>query len=143
MQSKTSLGIFRFLAGFVSVYHFILGLIGTFASSETVVWVVNRVYGVNPTVDAQFIYLSKFIAAYMIAFAVSTAILAWKPIEYRKLVWVPITLFSIRVIERLVFFGLLTEAFQVTMARNLQVVIPIAILAIALYYFRPREGATY
>jgi hypothetical protein len=143
MQSKTSLGIFRFLAGFVSVYHLILGLIGTFASTETVVWVVTRVYGVVPTIDAQFTYLAKFIAAYMIVFAITTAILAWKPVEYRKLVWVPITLFTIRIIERLVFFGLLTEAFQITMARNLQVIIPIAIIAVALYYFKPKAGTSY
>ena len=141
MQSKTSLGIFRFLAGFVSVYHFILGLIGTFASSETVVWVVNRVYGVNPTVDAQFIYLSKFIAIYMIVFAIAMAILAWKPVQYRKLVWLPITLFTVRVIERLVFFDLLQAAFKIDMARNFQIIIPIAILAVSLYYFRPREAS--
>ena len=140
MKSK-HLGIFKFLAGFVSVYHFILGLIGTFAPTETIVWVVTRVYGVIPTVDAQFIYLAKFIAAYMIVFAVATALLAWKPVEYRKLVWVPITLFTIRVIERIVFFGLLTDAFEISMARNLQVIIPIAILALALYYFRPQKGA--
>ncbi len=138
MQSKRSLGVFRFLAGFVSIYHFGLGLIGIFASSETVVWFVNKVYGINPTVDAQFIYLSKFIAAYMIVFAIATLILALKPIEYRKLVWVPITLFSIRVIQRIVFFDLLQSAFKIDWARNLQVIVPIAILAIALFYLRPR-----
>lgn len=138
-MESNSLKVFRFLAGFISVYHFILGLIGTLASTETIVLVVTKIYGITPTVDAQFIYLARFVSAYMIVFAVTTAVLAWKPIEYRKLVWVPITLFVIRVVERLVFFDLLTEAFHITMARNLQVVVPITILAIALYYFRPRE----
>ena len=141
MQTNTSIRIFRFLAGFASVYHFALGLIGTFASTETVLWVVNRVYGVNPTVDAQFIYLTKFIAAYMIVFAIAMAILAWKPMEYRNLVWLPIALFTIRVIERLVFFDLLQDAFNTDMARNLQIIIPIAIMAVALFYFRPRQSS--
>jgi|SRR3989344_206603 len=137
MNSKKSLAIFQFLAGFVSVYHFILGILGTFASPETVLWVTSKVYGISATPDAQFIYLTKFISAYMIAFAIATAILAWKPVGYQKLVWVPITLFSLRVVERLFFFDLLTQAFNITMTRNLQVIVPIGILAIALYYFRP------
>ena len=134
-----SLIIFRFLAGFVAIYHFILGLIGIFASTDVIVWVVTRVYGVIPTVDAQFVYFAKFISAYMIAFAVANALLAWKPIEHRNLVWVPITLFSIRVAQRLIFFEVLSESFQISALRNLQVVIPIAIIAAALYYVRPRE----
>ena len=140
MNSKKSLGIFKFLAGFVSVYHFILGLVGTFASTDTVVWFVNRVYGVNPTIDAQFIYLAKFISIYMIVFAIAMAFLAWKPVKFRKLVWLPITLFSVRIIERLVFFDILNEAFGVDMTQNLTVIMPIGILVIALYTLRPKKN---
>ena len=140
MQSKTSLGIFKALAWFVSIYHFILGLLAILAPASIVLPIVNTIYGVNPNVDAQFLYMVKFIGAYMIMFAVVAAILAYKPVEYRKLVWIPIGLFVIRIIERLFFFGLLSEAFNITFTQDLRVMIPIVILAIALYYFRPRSS---
>ena len=140
MQSKTSLSMFRFLAGFVSVYHFILGLIAIFGASSLVTSAVTIVYGVTPNIDAQFLYMVKFIGAYMIAFAITAAILAYKPVEYQKLVWVLIGLFVIRILERIFFFSLLTEAFHITFAQDLRVMVPIAILAIALYYFRPRSS---
>ncbi len=139
MQTNTRLNIFRFLAGFVSVYHFGLALIGIFGSADFIATVVNRVYGVTPAIDAQFLYLAKFISVYMIVFAIAMAILAWKPVQYRNLVWLPITLFGIRIIQRIVFFDLLVEAFQTTMARNLQVIIPIAILLVALFILRPKS----
>lgn len=68
------------------------------------------------------------------------AILAWKPAQYRILIWVPITLFTVRVIERLVFFEDLQSIYKIDMSQNLRIVIPIAILAVALYYLRPRSS---
>ena len=142
MQSQTSLKIFKVLAWFAAIYHFILGLLGIFAPASIVVPIVKTIYGVSPNVDAQFLYMAKFIGAYMIAFAIATAILAYKPVEYRKLVWVPISLFVIRIFERVFFFGLLTEAFNISFAQDLRVIIPITLIAIGLYYFRPRQTAT-
>ena len=139
MQSKTSLGIFRFLAGFISLYHFILGLMAIFGGTTMVTSAVKMVYGVTPNIDAQFLYLVKFIGAYMIVFAIATAILAFNPVEYRKLVWVPIGLFTIRIFERIIFFSLLNEAFNITFVQDLRVVIPISVLTVALYYFRPKS----
>jgi len=123
------------------VYHFGLALIGIFGSADFIATVVNKVYGVAPAIDAQFLYLAKFISVYMTIFAIAMAILAWKPVQYRNLVWLPITLFGIRIIQRLIFFDLLVEAFQTTMARNLQVIIPIAILLVALFMLRPKSEA--
>ncbi|MFZ2150233.1 MAG: hypothetical protein WAV15_03700 [Minisyncoccia bacterium] len=142
MQSQTSLKVFKFLAGFISAYHFILALIGIFGSSNLITRVINSVYGVFPEINNQFLYLAKFISAYMIVFSIAMALLAWKPVQYRNLVWLPITLFGIRIIQRLVFFDLINETFQTTAARNLQVIIPIAVLLVALLYFRPREYST-
>jgi hypothetical protein len=140
MQSKTSLGVFKALAWFVSIYHFILGTLAILAPASLVLPIVNTIYGINPNIDAQFLYMIKFIGAYMIMFAVVTAILAYKPVEHRKLVWIPIGLFVIRIIERFFFFGLLSEAFNITFTQDLRVMIPIIILTIALYYFRPRSS---
>ncbi|MDP2629829.1 MAG: hypothetical protein Q8P56_00285 [Candidatus Uhrbacteria bacterium] len=141
MNPQKSLGVFKALAWFVSIYHFVLGILAILAPASVVVPIVNTIYGVNPNIDAKFLYMVKFIGAYMIMFAVTAAILAYKPVEYRKLVWVLIGFFMIRILERLFFFGLLSEAFNVSFAQDLRVMIPIAILAIALYYFRPQTSS--
>ncbi len=121
------------------MYHFILGLVAFFGSSDVISSVVATVYGVSPTMDAQFLYMVKFIGAYMLVFAITTALLAYKPIQYRKFVWVPISLFAIRIIERIFFFSLLSGAYGITFAQDLRVILPIGVLAIALYYFRPKD----
>lgn len=130
--------IFRFLVAFISIYHFTLGIIGIFGSPGLIATVVYQVYGAQPEINAQFIYLAKFISVYMLIFALTMAILAWNPQKYRHLVWIPITLFSIRIIQRLALFGLLSQAFNTSPSQNLRVIIPITILSIALFMLRPK-----
>lgn len=139
MQSKTSLRIFQLVAGFMSLYHLVLGIIGTVGSKEFIQSTIYKVYGASPLVDAQFLYLAKFISIYMIAFSITMAFLAWNPNKYRKLIIVPILLISVRIIERLVFFDLLQEGMKTDMTRNLQVIVPITILLILLVIFRPKK----
>jgi hypothetical protein len=142
MQQKTSLGIFRALAGFVCIYHLLLGLVGTFASSATVISVVERAYGVTLTANDQLTFLTRFASAYMLVFAVAVGMLAANPLKYRNLVWLPVTLFAVRIVERLALFGSLNETFGVSAASNLQVIIPITVLCVSLVAFRPRGNKT-
>lgn len=140
MGKETSLKIFRFLAGFISVYHLTLGLIGTFGSASLILFAVNRIYGAVPEVDVQFLVLARFISVYFIVFAVAMGLLAWKPLKYRNFVWLPIVLFSVRIIERIVTFDLISEAFGTTMGRNLQIIVPIGLLLVLLFVFRPKNN---
>mgnify|MGYP001582291778 CR=1 FL=1 len=141
MQPASSFKIFRVVAWIASIYHIILGLLGTFASADIVVPIASSVYGITPQVNPQFLYMAKFIAAYMLAFGVMMGFVALKPREHRDLVWAAVILFGIRVFDRLVYFNLLQEAFGTDMARNLVTVVPIAIIAICLLAFRPRLSA--
>jgi len=137
MRSSVKVAVFRAVAGFGSIYHILLGLIGLFGTGAMLESTLDSVYGVNPKMDPQFLYLAKFVSSYILAIGVMLGILAWKPVEYRLLVWPAVTLFGIRIASRLFFFPLLKEAFGVSMIRNLQVLIPVAIMALLLIQLRP------
>lgn len=138
MNSDASLKIFRFLAGFAGVYHCILGLLGTFASAEFIAKTVSTVYGVAPRVDLQFLSSARFASAYLLAFGVMMLLVAWKPREHHMFVWAAVVLFAIRVFDRLVYFNVLQDAYGITMAQNLRVLIPVAIILVGLIVFRPK-----
>ena len=136
MKSK----VFKIVTWIGSIYHILLGLIGTFASSDTIYSIVNSVYGVNPTQGAEFIVFAKFISVYMIAFGIMLGILAYNPTRYKILVWPAVILFGIRIVERTVFFGLIAEAFQITTPQNMKTVVTITIMALLLLLLRPKTS---
>lgn len=140
MDQKISVKIFVTLAWIVSVYHLILGLIGVFAPTSIIISVAQSVFGISVTGSAEFFVLAKFIAAYMILMGIMMAFVAKKPYQYGMLAWAAVVFFAIRVFNRLVFFGLLNEAFGTTMARNMITVIPITLIAIGLAVFMPRSA---
>ena len=139
MNKNTSVKIFRGFAWFAGVYHLILGLVGTLASGDTVVSIASAVYGITTTISPQFLYMAKFISAYMIAFGIMLVFIGSDPYRYRKLAWAAVVMFAIRIFDRLVFFSLLQEAFGVSMSKNLVTVVTVSIIALGLIVFMPRE----
>ena len=140
MDQKKSIKIFVALAWFVSIYHLLLGLIGTFAPGSTVVSVAEFAFGVAIDPTAQFFVLSKFIAAYMILMGLLMFFVAREPERFGKLAWAVIIFFAIRVFNRLVFFDVLNGAFGTTMSQNMMTVIPISLVAIGLAIYMPLKA---
>lgn len=139
MDTKTK--IFRVVAGFVGIYHIVLGAVATFGGSS-LVGLVAKLYNISPTLDSQFLYLAKFIAAYGIAFGVMMAMVAYNPQKYYMLAWGAIVLFAVRIFDRLFYFDLLKEAFDPTMGQNLITVFTIGILGLALFIYMPKKSGT-
>lgn len=137
MKNKS---LFTSVALLVAVYHGILGAMGTFASPELAASVIQMTYGVSLEFGTQTLYLIKFISAYMLAFALVMYMLSKDPIKYRHLVWVPITLFSVRIFDRLFFFDMLNSGFGMTIQRDLITVAIIGAIALVLYIYRPKSG---
>lgn len=129
--------VFAFLAWFVGIYHLLLGLAGIFGSQQFLEPIIKTVYGVDPTFNAQFEYLVKFIAVYFIAFGLMMVFVAMNPKQYAKFAWVAVVLFAIRIVQRLVFYNLLNEAFHISFVRNLEVLVPIAVIMVCLIAFHP------
>lgn len=131
--------IFRITSGFISIYHFLLGLCGTFASTETVTKIVKTVYKADVILTPQLAYIVKFISAYFIAFAIAMAVLAIKPIQYRNVLWVAVGLFSFRILDRILFMDTLKEAFGENFSADYFTLGTITVLLIILIVTRPKE----
>lgn len=142
MDQKTSVKIFVLVAGFVSIYHIILGLIGTFAPGPAVASIANTVFGVTVDPTPQFFYFAKFISALFITFGLMMALVAKKPYQYGHFAWVAVAYFVIRIFDRLVFFDLLNSALGTTMSRNMVTVIPLTIIVLCLIFLRPKSSST-
>lgn len=139
MNTKNGLAIFRALAWFAGIYHVLLGLAGTFLSADFIADVVSKVYGVNANIDAQFLASARFASSYLLAFGVMMVLVAMKPREYRLFVVPAVVMFATRVFDRLAYFDVLQDAFGITMTQNLQTVVPVALIALGLFFFRPQK----
>lgn len=141
MNKDASLKVFQVLTGFISVYHLILAILGTFGSSTLVINVITSVYGVSPDSNLQFLYLVKFVAIYFLVVSLVAAFITYKPAYYADLVWVLVTLFVVRIVERIVFYDLLNAAFGTSFERNMMVVIPLVILTCLLIGLKPKSAS--
>jgi hypothetical protein len=124
----------------MGVYHLLMGLFGII-SGEMAARVGQILWGAHVTVDAQFSYLAKFLAAYVIAFGLMMLFIAKDPVRYGALVWVAALLGALRIFERLVFAGELQSAFSIGMNRTILTVIVVAALNLGLIVLRPKEAA--
>jgi hypothetical protein len=132
------LTIFKIAAWWAGLYHLGLGLIGVFGNPETVSAVIKSFFRANVEMTPQVSYLIKFCSAYMAAFGVAVILLALKPLKYPRLVWVPITLFTLRIFETLVFSDLLTNSFGIPPREEFIIVCIMTLILSLLFFFRPR-----
>ena len=135
---KTHTGI-RVLAGFMGVYHVLMGLFGMI-SGEMAARVGQLMWGAHVTVDAQFSYLTKFLAAYVIAFGLMLLFVARDPVRYGSLVYVAALLGAIRIAERLIFANELQAAFAIGMSRTIGTIVIVAILNLGLIFLKPKNA---
>jgi hypothetical protein len=138
MKSHTGIKI---LAGFMGVYHLLMGLMGII-SGEMAARVAQTMWGAHVTVDPQFSYLAKFLAAYVIAFGLMMLFIAKDPVRYGPLVYVAASLGLIRILERLIFAGQLQAAFSIGMDRTIATVVVVAILNGSLILLKPKAADT-
>ena len=135
---KTYLGL-RLLAGFMGIYHLLMGLFGI-VSGQMAARVGQVMWGAHVTVDAQFSYLAKFLAAYVIAFGIMLLFVAKDPVRYGQLVYVAALLGAIRIVERLIFADELQAAFSIGMSRTIGTVVVVAALNLGLILLKPKSS---
>jgi membrane-bound ClpP family serine protease len=88
----------------------------------------------------QVFYLVKFCSAYVVAFGVAMILLATNPVKYKSIMWVAITLFSIRIIERLIFTELLNSSFGIPLATELTTSGILVVIIALLLIFQPKNN---
>jgi hypothetical protein len=129
---------FRALAGFMGVYHLLIGILGI-VSGEMAARVGAAVYGAHVEVSPLFSYMAKYLAAYVIAFGAMMLFLAGDPVKYRKLVYVAVLLAVLRILSRLIFASELQAAFGIGMNRSLMTIAAVAVLNIGLILLMPKQ----
>lgn len=123
----------------MGVYHVLMGLFGMI-SGEMAARVGQLMWGAHVTVDAQFSYLTKFLAAYVIAFGLMLLFVARDPVRYGSLVYVAALLGAIRIAERLIFANELQAAFAIGMSRTIGTIVIVAILNLGLIFLKPKNA---
>jgi hypothetical protein len=129
---------FRALAGFMGVYHIIMGLAGI-VSGDVAARAANILWNATVTVDPQFSYLAKFLGAYVLAFGAMMLAIAKNPVRYGPLVYVAALLGAIRIAERVYFASDLQRAFGIGMDRTIATAIIVFALIGGLIVLKPRE----
>ena len=78
-----------------------------------------RMYGAQvEQLSPQLLYILKPLGAFMLALGVMAACAAWKPHEYRGVIYAFVGLFVIRASHRIVFGNAITEIFGISSGRN-------------------------
>src|SRR5260370_22950711 len=94
----------RVLAGFMGVYHILMGILGI-VSGSTAAWGAHVLWHANVTVDPQFSYLAKFLGAYVVAFGVMMLFITKDPVRYGGLGFSAAGVWGVRAAQRVVFAG--------------------------------------
>jgi hypothetical protein len=126
------------LAGFMGVYHILMGICGI-ASGSMAAWAAHALWHANVNVDPQFTYLAKFLGAYVVGFGVMLLFIAKDPVRYAALVYPAILVGLLRIGERLVFANELKSAFGIGMERTIGTIIVVGALNLGLFLLKPRE----
>ncbi len=134
-----SLQPIKYLAGFMGIYHLAMGIFGTL-SATWAAKVGGILFGAQVALTPQFAYLSKYLSAYVIAFGLMMLLVAKDPVRYGKLIYVAIALIVIRVLQRFIFADQLQAAFGIGVDRSFINALIVALLALGLYHFRPRQA---
>ncbi len=92
----------RALLGLVAIYHLVLGLLGLFARQQAPD-LARTFFRFRLSGSPETLWLLNPFSAYLLAFGAATAVAAWNPVRFRPLVFVVVGLFTLRIVQRLVF----------------------------------------
>jgi len=129
----------RLLAGFMGVYHILMGILGI-VSGSTAAWGAQVLWHANVTVDPQFSYMAKFLGAYVVAFGCMMLFIAKNPVRYASLVYPAVIVAILRIAERLIFSSELKAAFGIGMNRTIGTIVVVGVLNLGLLILKPRES---
>jgi len=126
---------YRMLAGFVGVYHIMLGLL-LLVSGEMAINAAKSMAGMTIIANPQFGVIGEILACYFIAFGLMMGLAAWNPIKNRSLITIGLVLFVLRLLQRIVFADKTMEVFQISSTRYWAAFVIVLIISVILGFFR-------
>lgn len=135
MKKETFL---RIVLGGVAGAQVILGLAGFF-SGKPAVKVAAIVYGAKVVLTPQLEYVIRMLGAFMIAIGVMAAFACIDPKRNKKIIDGLIILFTIRVIQRILFANFVMKTFSISLYTHTIETIFFSLIAISLFLLKPRS----
>lgn len=126
---------YRILAGFVGVYHIMLGLLLLF-SGEMAIKAAKSMAGMTIIGSPELGVVGEVLACYIIAFGLMMGLAAWNPIKNRSLITIGLVLFVLRLLQRIVFADKTMEVFQIPSTRYWAAFVIVLIISVILGFFR-------
>jgi hypothetical protein len=110
--------LFKAVTAIAGIYHIALALVGLFLSAEMAGHVSRLALGVVLKPDSQLLLVTRFTAAYMLAFGIMLLVVAMNPRKYRIFALAAVALFGIRFLNRVFLFNLISTTFEMSSTRN-------------------------
>lgn len=129
---------FKFFAIIVGLYHIILGVAALLLPQGVLSAMILLFLGFSPTVNEEFLLISKFTGVYVLAFGAFVLLIARDPERYALLITPVLLLFAVRLINKIVLFDEIGAALDVPTARNLLAVAFVAIFFFGMLFTAPR-----
>ena len=126
---------YRMLAGFVGVYHIMLGILMLF-SGELAIKAAKSMAGMTIIGSPVLGIMGEILACYIIAFGLMMGLAAWNPIKNRSLITIGLVLFVLRLLQRIVFADKTMEVFQIPSTRYWAAFVIVLIISVILGFFR-------
>ncbi|MBI3334718.1 hypothetical protein HYZ97_04485 [Candidatus Pacearchaeota archaeon] len=137
-QKGTPFLALRIVLSVIILGYTLLGL-AALIGGETALNASSAFYGASLTLDPQASHIIRILGAYMLGIAL-LALFAWNnPVKNRAIINCIIILLLIRVVEKLVFFKEVGQAFSISAVQLVSGAVLLLVLAALLFFLRPKE----
>ena len=128
---STSQRVLKAYLWFIALFHVFVGL--SVNMSATFTQMIANGYGAHVDWTPQFTYILHPLGAFMIVLGLLAGAAAREPERYEGVILGFVVLFVIRALHRLVYGGVLTQAFGISSSRNTTNMLVFLAQAVALF----------
>jgi hypothetical protein len=122
----------------ICLYHVFMGA-AAFLSEDTAARVAEVAFGIHLQMAPQTSYIVKLLGVYAIVFGLMVALTALDPVRYTRFLDVVVVLYALRILNKLVFAKLFTEAFEAPPYRAWVDIALLAAFGLAVFLLKPRS----
>ena len=128
---NTSQRVLKAYLWFIALFHVFVGVAVNISPAFT--QMIARGYGATVDWTPQFTYILHPLGAFMIVLGLLAGAAAREPERYEGVILGFVVLFAIRALHRVVYAGVLSQAFGISSSRNTTNMIIFAVQAVALF----------
>lgn len=122
----------------IGIYHIGLGII-TFIPGEPAAFLAKNFFGMTFIVNTQILYIAKLLGIYAVAFGIMILVVMKDPRKYQILLNIAILVYTLRIINRIIFASEIQSAFQVSMLSMIIEIILLLFFGSAIFYLKPKK----